>query len=155
MMSTGSTLKQVYDPTRNVLEAARERIAGVFDDYESICVSISGGKDSTVLAHLAGAEAKRRGRKIDVFFLDEENPVLSVAISMAEGGEITLSTDAAGKTVLAVEDAMSDESGEAVQGLLGDVMANGLGELMGVAMEAVPEIGSLLGMFMGGADMAS
>ena len=71
-MSTSSTLRQVYDPTRNVLEAARERMAAVFDDYENICVSISGGKDSTVLAHLAGAEAKRRGRKIKVFFLDEE-----------------------------------------------------------------------------------
>lgn len=71
-MSTNLQQRQVFSSDRNVLEAARERIAAVFDDFENICVSISGGKDSTVLAHLAGAEAKRRGRKIKVFFLDEE-----------------------------------------------------------------------------------
>jgi predicted phosphoadenosine phosphosulfate sulfurtransferase len=55
-----------------VLDAARERIAFVFDAYESIIVSISGGKDSTVLAHLTLVEAHRRGRRIGLFFLDEE-----------------------------------------------------------------------------------
>lgn len=57
---------------KTVLEAARERIAFVFDQFESIHVSISGGKDSTVLAHLALEEAKRRGRRIGIFFFDEE-----------------------------------------------------------------------------------
>ncbi|HKW21341.1 MAG TPA: phosphoadenosine phosphosulfate reductase family protein [Ktedonobacterales bacterium] len=63
--------KQVY-VDENVLDAARRRIAHVFDEFEHIIVSISGGKDSTVLAHLALVEAHRRGRKIGVFFLDEE-----------------------------------------------------------------------------------
>jgi len=57
---------------KTVLEAARERIAFVFDHYEDIIVSISGGKDSTVLAHLALVEARRRGRRIGLHFLDEE-----------------------------------------------------------------------------------
>lgn len=64
-------LRQVYTH-KSVLDAAIERISKVFDEYENICVSISGGKDSTVLAHLVLSEANRRGRKVKVFFLDEE-----------------------------------------------------------------------------------
>jgi len=63
--------KQVYINS-TVLDEARQRIAYVFDEFENIVVSISGGKDSTVLAHLSLAEAHRRGRKIGLFFLDEE-----------------------------------------------------------------------------------
>lgn len=55
-----------------VLAAARRRMSFLFDHFEAINVSVSGGKDSTVLAHLALSEAARRGRKIGVFFLDEE-----------------------------------------------------------------------------------
>jgi len=63
---------QRYSRDKNVLEAARERIAFVFEHYEDIIVSISGGKDSTVLAHLALSEAHKRERRIGVHFLDEE-----------------------------------------------------------------------------------
>lgn len=64
-------LKQVYNKI-NVLDAAKERISKLFDMYENIIVSVSGGKDSTVLCHLALQEAIKRNRKIGVFFLDEE-----------------------------------------------------------------------------------
>ena len=64
-------LKQVYK-NKTVLESAQERISKIFDMYENICVSVSGGKDSTVLAHLVLSEANRRNRKVGVFFLDEE-----------------------------------------------------------------------------------
>src|SRR5690606_26140793 len=57
---------------KTVLEAARERIAFVFDTFEQVIVSVSGGKDSTALAHLVLVEAKRRGRKVGLYFLDEE-----------------------------------------------------------------------------------
>lgn len=56
----------------DVVTAARRRIAFAFDHFDDIVVSVSGGKDSTVLAHLACSEAQRRGRKVKVFFLDEE-----------------------------------------------------------------------------------
>lgn len=64
-------LKQIYI-NRTVLECAKERISDIFDDFENICVSISGGKDSTVLAHLVLQEAVRRDRRVGIFFLDEE-----------------------------------------------------------------------------------
>lgn len=63
---------QVYSRLENVLEAARKRVAFAFDNFETVHVSVSGGKDSTVLAHLALAEARRRNRKVGMFFLDEE-----------------------------------------------------------------------------------
>lgn len=63
---------QRYLKGKTVLDAARERMAFLFNSFESIVVSISGGKDSTVLCHLALAEADRRDRRIGVHFLDEE-----------------------------------------------------------------------------------
>lgn len=64
-------LKQVYIP-KTVDIAAKERISYIFDEFENIIVSISGGKDSTVLCWLALQEARKRNRKIGIFFLDEE-----------------------------------------------------------------------------------
>lgn len=63
---------KVYDLNKNVLDAARERIAMIFDSFERVCVSISGGKDSTVLLHLCIQEAVVRRRKVVAFFLDQE-----------------------------------------------------------------------------------
>lgn len=58
---------------QTVLEAARERMRWVFDEFEHVLVSFSGGKDSTVILHLALEEAERRGRlPLPVFFLDQE-----------------------------------------------------------------------------------
>ncbi len=56
----------------NVLEAARRRVSYLFDEYDNVHLSFSGGKDSTVLFHLIDAEARRRGRKFYLFFIDQE-----------------------------------------------------------------------------------
>jgi len=57
----------------NVLEAARARIAWLFDEFEYIYVSFSGGKDSGVLLHLALDElARRPGYRMGVFHIDYE-----------------------------------------------------------------------------------
>lgn len=74
---------QAYNSSKNVVQAAQERISFVFDRFQDIHVSISGGKDSTVLAHLALMEAKRRNRRIGIFFLDEE-VVYQATIDMVE-----------------------------------------------------------------------
>jgi predicted phosphoadenosine phosphosulfate sulfurtransferase len=65
-------LTQAYNNNLNVLEAAKKRIEFIFDNFENIQISVSGGKDSTTLAHLALTEAKRRNRRVSIFFLDEE-----------------------------------------------------------------------------------
>ncbi len=57
---------------KNVLEAATERIATLFDEFENIIISVSGGKDSTVLLDLCRKEALKRSRKVCAFFLDQE-----------------------------------------------------------------------------------
>lgn len=63
---------QSYREKKTVMEAARERIGFVLDHFDEVIVSVSGGKDSTVMAHLALSEAHARGRRIGLFFLDEE-----------------------------------------------------------------------------------
>lgn len=55
-----------------VLEAAHQRIAWTFDTFDRICVSFSGGKDSTVMLHLVMTEAIKRNRKVGVLFIDLE-----------------------------------------------------------------------------------
>jgi predicted phosphoadenosine phosphosulfate sulfurtransferase len=65
-----STLK-VYRK-QNVLEAAASRVAYVFDNFERIYVSFSGGKDSTVMLHLVMEEAIRRKRTVGILIIDLE-----------------------------------------------------------------------------------
>lgn len=67
----------------DVLTAARRRIAQVFDAFERVVVSVSGGKDSTVIRHLALREAERRGRRVELFFLDQEAEYQSTIDLMA------------------------------------------------------------------------
>ena len=56
----------------NVYEAAQQRIAYIFDEFEHVMVSFSGGKDSGVVLNMAIDEARRRGRRISVWFIDLE-----------------------------------------------------------------------------------
>ncbi len=57
---------------QNVFDAACERVAYAFDQCSKIYVSFSGGKDSTVMLHLVAAEARKRGRKFGLLFIDLE-----------------------------------------------------------------------------------
>lgn len=57
----------------NVLDAALRRMRSLYDKFPRVCVSYSGGKDSTVLLHLAERVAEERGRlPVEVLFVDWE-----------------------------------------------------------------------------------
>lgn len=56
----------------NVLLAARARISWFFDTFPRIYLSFSGGKDSSVMFHICAEEARRRGRKFGLLFVDWE-----------------------------------------------------------------------------------
>ncbi len=56
----------------NVLKASISRIKKVFDDFENIYISFSGGKDSSVMTHLVLDEAKKRNRKVGLLIIDLE-----------------------------------------------------------------------------------
>lgn len=62
---------KVYN-NNTVLQASRERIEKVFDNFERIYISFSGGKDSSVMTHLVLAEAKKRNRKVGLLIIDLE-----------------------------------------------------------------------------------
>jgi len=57
---------------KDVLTAAKERISWTFDNFENIYCSFSAGKDSGVMTHLVCDEARKRNRKIGLFFIDWE-----------------------------------------------------------------------------------
>ena len=56
----------------DVLTAAQKRIEWVFDNFPKIYLSFSGGKDSTCMLHLVLEEAKKRGVRVGVLFVDLE-----------------------------------------------------------------------------------
>lgn len=55
-----------------VLTAAKNRLSFVFDNFQRIVLSFSGGKDSSLMFHLTADEARKRGRKIAVMIIDLE-----------------------------------------------------------------------------------
>lgn len=56
----------------DVLTAARERVEYAFDHFQNLYVSFSGGKDSTVMLHLVGDEARMRNRRFGILIIDLE-----------------------------------------------------------------------------------
>lgn len=62
---------KVYNE-KNVLQASTERVSQVFDNFDRIYISFSGGKDSSVMSHLVLKEAKKRNRKVGLLIIDLE-----------------------------------------------------------------------------------
>lgn len=56
----------------DVLTEARRRIVTIFDDFEKIYISFSGGKDSSVMMHLVMEEAIKRDVKVGILLIDLE-----------------------------------------------------------------------------------
>ena len=57
---------------KDVLDAAIERLEIMFQNFNNIYFSVSGGKDSSVMVQLANMVAKRMNKKFDVLFIDLE-----------------------------------------------------------------------------------
>ncbi|MGL5389127.1 MAG: phosphoadenosine phosphosulfate reductase [Enterobacterales bacterium] len=57
---------------KNVLVAAKERLEWTFEHFSRICLSLSGGKDSTLMLHLAADVARKKNRTFSVLFIDWE-----------------------------------------------------------------------------------
>ncbi len=58
--------------TKNVLEAAFERYEIVFQNFDHVYLSVSGGKDSSIMLQLAAMVARKMNRKLDVLYIDLE-----------------------------------------------------------------------------------
>ncbi|MCK5617088.1 DUF3440 domain-containing protein, partial [Candidatus Pacearchaeota archaeon] len=56
----------------NVYDAAIDRIRWTFENFESVYLSFSAGKDSTVMLHLVAEEAKRMGKRFGILIVDLE-----------------------------------------------------------------------------------
>lgn len=73
MTMKGSSKKRYLD--KDVYEAAQERLDIIFNDFERVCVSFSGGKDSGVILNLCLDYMRRNNitdRKLGVLFIDLE-----------------------------------------------------------------------------------
>lgn len=57
---------------KNVLDATFERLEFIFDNFDNIYFSVSGGKDSSVMVQLANMVAKKKNRTFDVLYIDFE-----------------------------------------------------------------------------------
>lgn len=68
----------------NVLEGSIARISKVFDDFEKIYISFSGGKDSTTMMHLVMAEAIKRNKRVGVLIMDLEAQYTETIIHIEE-----------------------------------------------------------------------
>jgi predicted phosphoadenosine phosphosulfate sulfurtransferase len=78
----------------NVFDAALNRIRYIYDRFDKVVISFSGGKDSTAVLNTALIVAKERNRlPLDVVFFDEEAihpPTIEYVQRVAENKDINL-----------------------------------------------------------------
>ena len=57
---------------QDVLSAARDRYKFIFNNFDNVCFSFSGGKDSSLMIQLANIVAKKLNKVFDVMYIDLE-----------------------------------------------------------------------------------
>jgi len=62
---------KIYN-NKNVLQSSIERLNFIFDEFEHIYFSVSGGKDSSVMIQLANNIAKSKNKIFDILYIDLE-----------------------------------------------------------------------------------
>lgn len=68
----------------NVLEAALQRYDIIFNDFEHVYLSVSGGKDSSVMFQLAARKAREHNRQFDILFIDLEGQYQATIVHMED-----------------------------------------------------------------------
>lgn len=58
--------------SKNVLDATNERLEIIFQNFDNVYFSVSGGKDSSVMVQLANRIAQKLNKEFDVLFIDLE-----------------------------------------------------------------------------------
>ncbi len=94
-----------------------------------------------------GCNCQNEGKQslCELFFMDQEKPLLTITITYDEEAVRTLEMNTESKTILPVEELLSGS--DAAGGFIGDFMTNGIGTLFTTVTEELPEIGALLGAF--------
>lgn len=57
---------------QDVLSAARDRYKFIFNNFDNVCFSFSGGKDSSLMIQMANIVAKKLNKVFDVMYIDLE-----------------------------------------------------------------------------------
>lgn len=57
---------------QDVLDASMERIKWTLENFQRVCVSFSGGKDSSIMLNLTAQLARQLKKKINILFIDWE-----------------------------------------------------------------------------------
>lgn len=72
-------MKEIIQEPKNVYELTQERLRVIFNEFDNIYVSFSGGKDSGVLLNLCIDYIRRNNlkRKIGVFHMDYRSVSIS------------------------------------------------------------------------------
>jgi len=65
-------MPKIYNNDKNVLEAAYERLEFAFKEFDHVYLSVSGGKDSSLMMQLAAKVARKLDKKFSFLFVDLE-----------------------------------------------------------------------------------
>lgn len=65
-------MPKIYRDDLNVYDAAISRYRMIFREFDNYYVSVSGGKDSSVMLQLMSQEARKMGKKFSVLYIDLE-----------------------------------------------------------------------------------
>ena len=91
---------------------------------------------------------------MDLYIGDPVNPIATDVTTITDGGQRDFVISTAGKTIIALESLAAGEDNDALTGLGVDLLTSGMGALS-AATEAVPELGSLTSMLLGGDSSAA